>query len=282
MRMPGTFAIPPPLKSDGRMKVSSAVWLAGSDESVLRRNDIVILNCGRGCRYPRAPRDRPSACRKLWSSLCARSPSRHIAALWFGRILVIEHDTLAYGIWRIRLCRHRSCRLSQGRDGGNLLGAIILVIGSGAVFAATMVRRSGLALQKSHPDVWRNASQPVTVFTRSEASKSPDRVFGHAAEFALAMQIELADETRVTIPAIAHAWWSRRRRADAAENRTDLLLFVDVFQEGSRIRAITPVPVLGGAARLRGVGNDHAFWAIDLGQAALQWNCPGGPIERLS
>src|SRR6266481_107579 len=65
--------------------------------------------------------------------------------------------------------------------------------------------------------------------------------------------------------------------ADAAENRTDLLLFVDVFQEGGRIRAITPVPVLGGAARLRGVGNDHAFWAIDLGQAALQWNCPGGP-----
>jgi len=29
------------------MKVSSAVWLAGSEVSVLRRNDIVILNCGR-------------------------------------------------------------------------------------------------------------------------------------------------------------------------------------------------------------------------------------------
>ncbi len=30
------------------MKVNSAVWLAGSDESVLRRNDIVILNLRSG------------------------------------------------------------------------------------------------------------------------------------------------------------------------------------------------------------------------------------------
>src|SRR5215207_6743869 len=44
IRMPGTLPTPPPVKSCGRMKVNSAVWLAGSDESVLRRNDIVILN----------------------------------------------------------------------------------------------------------------------------------------------------------------------------------------------------------------------------------------------
>src|SRR5271154_1771330 len=48
IRMPGTLLTPPPLKSGGRMKVSSAVWLAGSDESVLRRNDIVILNLRSG------------------------------------------------------------------------------------------------------------------------------------------------------------------------------------------------------------------------------------------
>src|SRR5271154_3104370 len=48
IKMPGTLPTPPPLKSGGRMKVSSAVWLAGSDESVLRRNDIVILNLRSG------------------------------------------------------------------------------------------------------------------------------------------------------------------------------------------------------------------------------------------
>src|ERR1700732_462876 len=48
IRMPGTLPTPPPLKSGGRMKVNSAVWLAGSDESVLRRNDIVIFNLRSG------------------------------------------------------------------------------------------------------------------------------------------------------------------------------------------------------------------------------------------
>src|SRR5579863_5411 len=46
--MPGTLLTPPPEKSGGSMKVSSAVWLAGSDVSVLRRNDIVILNLRSG------------------------------------------------------------------------------------------------------------------------------------------------------------------------------------------------------------------------------------------
>src|SRR6478735_10586171 len=44
--MPGT--LPTPEKSGGRMNVSSAVWLAGSEVSVLRRNDIVILNLRSG------------------------------------------------------------------------------------------------------------------------------------------------------------------------------------------------------------------------------------------
>src|SRR6478672_10562911 len=48
IRMPGTLETPPPAKSGGRMKVSSAVWLAGSEESVLRRNEIVILNLRSG------------------------------------------------------------------------------------------------------------------------------------------------------------------------------------------------------------------------------------------
>ena len=48
IKMPGTLPTPPPEKSCGRMKVSSAVWLAGSDVSVLRRNDIVILNLRSG------------------------------------------------------------------------------------------------------------------------------------------------------------------------------------------------------------------------------------------
>src|SRR3954466_9479331 len=48
IRMPGTLATPPPEKSAGRTKVNSAVWLAGSEESVLRRNDIVILNLRSG------------------------------------------------------------------------------------------------------------------------------------------------------------------------------------------------------------------------------------------
>src|SRR5205085_1386495 len=48
IRMPGTLETPPPEKSGGRLKVSSAVWLAGSDESVLRRNEIVILNLRSG------------------------------------------------------------------------------------------------------------------------------------------------------------------------------------------------------------------------------------------
>ena len=48
IRMPGTLPTPPPEKSCGRMKVSSAVWLAGSEVSVLRRNDIVILNLRSG------------------------------------------------------------------------------------------------------------------------------------------------------------------------------------------------------------------------------------------
>src|SRR4051794_23495406 len=46
--MPGTLPTPPPEKSGGRMKVSSAVWLAGNELSVLRRNDIVILNLRSG------------------------------------------------------------------------------------------------------------------------------------------------------------------------------------------------------------------------------------------
>src|SRR5258707_8844823 len=48
IRMPGTLETLPPGKSGGRIKVNSAVWLAGSDESVLRRNDIVILNLRSG------------------------------------------------------------------------------------------------------------------------------------------------------------------------------------------------------------------------------------------
>ena len=48
IRIPGTFETPPPGKSGGRMKVNSAVWLAGSEESVLRRNDMVILNLRSG------------------------------------------------------------------------------------------------------------------------------------------------------------------------------------------------------------------------------------------
>src|SRR5271168_1760396 len=48
IRMPGTLLTPPPAKSGGRMKVNSAVWLAGSEVSVLRRNDIVILNLRSG------------------------------------------------------------------------------------------------------------------------------------------------------------------------------------------------------------------------------------------
>src|SRR5665213_2389732 len=48
IRMPGTLLTPPPAKSGGRIKVSSAVWLAGSEVSVLRRNDIVILNLRSG------------------------------------------------------------------------------------------------------------------------------------------------------------------------------------------------------------------------------------------
>src|ERR1700712_2176208 len=48
IRMPGTLPTPPPAKSDGRINVNSAVWLAGKDVSVLRRNDIVILNLRSG------------------------------------------------------------------------------------------------------------------------------------------------------------------------------------------------------------------------------------------
>src|ERR1700674_4631695 len=48
IKMPGTLLTPPPAKSGGRTKVNSAVWLAGSEVSVLRRNDIVILNLRSG------------------------------------------------------------------------------------------------------------------------------------------------------------------------------------------------------------------------------------------
>src|SRR3954470_3485812 len=48
IRMPGTLPTPPPVKSCGRMKVSSAVWLAGREGSGVRRNDIVILNLRSG------------------------------------------------------------------------------------------------------------------------------------------------------------------------------------------------------------------------------------------
>src|SRR6202023_3580403 len=44
----GPLLPPRPEKCGGSMKVNSAVWLAGSDESVLRRNDIVILNLRSG------------------------------------------------------------------------------------------------------------------------------------------------------------------------------------------------------------------------------------------
>src|SRR6266436_1064518 len=46
--LPISLPTPPPEKSGGRIKVSSAVWLAGSEVSVLRRNDIVILNLRSG------------------------------------------------------------------------------------------------------------------------------------------------------------------------------------------------------------------------------------------
>ena len=49
IRKPGMVLTPPPEKSGGRMKVSSAVWLAGSAAAlVLRRNSIVILNLRSG------------------------------------------------------------------------------------------------------------------------------------------------------------------------------------------------------------------------------------------
>src|SRR6195952_5240228 len=48
IRMPGTLATPPPPAASCGWKVSSAVWLAGSEVSELRRNDIVILNLRSG------------------------------------------------------------------------------------------------------------------------------------------------------------------------------------------------------------------------------------------
>jgi hypothetical protein len=42
-RMPGRL-LTPPLEKSGGMKVISTVWLAGSDESALRWNDIIIFN----------------------------------------------------------------------------------------------------------------------------------------------------------------------------------------------------------------------------------------------
>src|SRR3954449_2195391 len=47
IRMPGTLPTPPVAASCG-WNVSSAVWLAGSEVSELRRNDIVILNLRSG------------------------------------------------------------------------------------------------------------------------------------------------------------------------------------------------------------------------------------------
>src|SRR5262249_52941610 len=55
IRMPGTLLTPPPAKSGGRMKVNSAVWLAGSEVSVLRRKDIVILKLRAGISVSARP-----------------------------------------------------------------------------------------------------------------------------------------------------------------------------------------------------------------------------------
>ena len=97
IRMPGTLPTPPPAKSGGRMKVSSAVWLAGSEVSVLRRNDIVILNLRSGISMSAR-----TAISGFWPAggLDRFGAPDHRAdillALGIGRILVIQHDALRH------------------------------------------------------------------------------------------------------------------------------------------------------------------------------------------
>ncbi len=111
--MPGTLETPPPAKSCGRMKVNSAVWLAGSEVSVLRRNDIVILNLRSGMSM--SARTAMSAL--LVAGGLDRLGAPHhgadiLLALGIGRILVIEHDAL----------RHRRDRLIGRRRLADAIG----------------------------------------------------------------------------------------------------------------------------------------------------------------
>ena len=48
IRMPGTLVTPPGGKSCGRRNMISTVWLAGSDWSVLRRSDQVMVSLRSG------------------------------------------------------------------------------------------------------------------------------------------------------------------------------------------------------------------------------------------
>ena len=97
IKMPGTLPTPPPAKSCGRMKVSSAVWLAGSEVSVLRRNDIVILNLRSGISMSAR-----TAISAFWLPLALIGSVRQITEptyclpLGSDGILVIQHDALRH------------------------------------------------------------------------------------------------------------------------------------------------------------------------------------------
>ena len=59
-------------------------------------------------------------------------------------------------------------------------------------------------------------------------------------------------------------------RTDAAKHGAYLLLFLDVFEERRRVRAVSAPAILGCPSRLRGIGDNHA----NLGQAMLHSRRP--------
>ena len=53
------------------------------------------------------------------------------------------------------------------------------------------------------------------------------------------------------------------------EHRRNVLLLLDVLEEGRRVGAVAPVAVGRGTAGLRGIGDDGAVGTFDLGKSAL-------------
>ena len=83
------------------------------------------------------------------------------------------------------------------------------------------------------------------------------------------MQIKFTDEGKRQFRQLRLIGLRVDVSTDLPEHGTDLIRRFNVFEECGRVRTVAADTVLSRASRLGGVGNNQAFWVVDLGQSAL-------------